>query len=460
MDIENEKDFEDAWHEEVRAITLKAAETSWPLTSFCCFFFIFVEISNRHHVDYFSRFCFLDFGAGLVVLIAHLLRKKIRYPLAVSTYGSSILVAFVSTVAAVMTVPENVFTYYWIVSMITVVRGLLYCQNVKTVAMMALLHHVFIVGATLIFREEPYFSMPNILSTNIIQLFMILFALSGANIRFNLTRSNFINVHRIRKASLIIEGKNRDITDSISYARRIQASLLASHTLLTEHFPEHFIFFQPKDIVSGDFYWAAPLKNGSIALAVGDSTGHGVPGAIMSMLNISCLNQAVKSKQLDQPQEILNHTRDLIMDHMKNDGSDEGGKDGMDAVVACFDMQGMKMTFAAANNPVWLVRGEQLIEFEPDKMPVGKPMGQIRPFKLHEVNLQKNDLVIMITDGYADQFGGARGKKFMYRALKKLVVQCAALPVQRLSEQLRENFESWKGDYEQVDDVLVFGIRI
>ena len=123
-------------------------------------------------------------------------------------------------------------------------------------------------------------------------------------------------------------------------------------------------------------------------------------------------------------------------------------------------MQGMKMTFAAANNPVWLVRGEQLIEFEPDKMPVGKPMGQIRPFKLHEVNLQKNDLVIMITDGYADQFGGARGKKFMYRALKKLVVQCAALPVQRLSEQLRENFESWKGDYEQVDDVLVFGIRI
>lgn len=455
-----ETDYETDWKEEVKIITIRAAETSWPLTAFCCFFFIFVEIGNRENEEYFRRFCYLDFGAGIIVFLAHLLRNKIRYPAAVITYGSSILVAVVSTIAAVISVPENVFTYFWIVSMITVVRGLLYCQKVSTVAIMAFCNHALIVSATCILRDDSYFELPNILSTNIIQLFMVMFALSGANIRYKLTKTNFINSYRIKAASIMLEGKNRDITDSINYARRIQASLLASHKLLNQNLPEHFIFFQPKDIVSGDFYWASTLQNGTFAIAVADSTGHGVPGAIMSILNISCLNEAVNSANVTSPDAVLNYARHRIMEHMANDGSDEGGKDGMDGVLACFNFSENKMSFAAANNPLWVVRNGQLMDYPPDKMPVGKPMGAITPFTMHEVRLQKGDLVLMITDGYADQFGGPRGKKFMYKALKELIVKLSSLPMEEIGRQLKTSFDDWKGTYEQVDDVLVFGVRI
>lgn len=460
MVTDKKENYEEGWKQEVKEITIKAAQTSWPLTTFCCFFFIFVEIKYRNEPDYFLKFVVNDFGAGIIVLLMHLLRNVIRYPMPVITYGSSVLVTIVSTIAAVYTRPENVFTYFWIVSMIIVVRGLLYCQKVATVAGMALVSHGAIVLCTIFLRDDSYFDLPNILSTNIIQLFMVMFSLSGANIRYKLTRQNYYNNFTIRKASQMLEGKNRDITDSISYARRIQTSLLASRKLLAQYLPEHFIFFQPKDIVSGDFYWASPLENGSFALVVADSTGHGVPGAIMSMLNISCLGEAVNAKNLTTSDSILNHTRSRIMEHMANDGSEEGGKDGMDAVLAVFDFKQQQLTFSAANNPLWLVRDGKLQEFHPDKMPVGKPMGKIKPFSMHNIALQKDDLVVMITDGFPDQFGGERGKKFMYRKLKELIVKISHLPTSQVTEELRLAFDKWKGNYEQVDDVLVFGVRI
>jgi serine phosphatase RsbU (regulator of sigma subunit) len=452
--------LESEWQKEVKQLTVKAAETSWPLTSFCCFFFITVELKNTADADYMQRFYWLDFSSCIVVMLAHLLRNWIRYPAVITTYGTTVLVTIVSTYAAVYTVPENVFTYFLIVSLITVVRGLLYCQKVTTVAMMALFSHLFIVVCTLFFRHEPYFSLPNIISTNIIEMFMVLFALSGANIRYKLTKSNFVNSHEIKNASQIIEGKNRDITDSINYARRIQTSLLASEKLLKEKLPDHFIFFQPKDIVSGDFYWAAALENRSFAVAVADSTGHGVPGAIMSMLNISCLNEAVNAKNLTQPDDILNYARNRIIDHMSNDGSIEGGKDGMDAVVTCFNFSENKLQLSAANNPLWIIRKNELLEFAPDKMPVGRGTGEMVPFTKQDVTLQPGDLVIMITDGYADQFGGPNGKKFMYKQLKELLTRVHTLPLHEIKEKLKAAFENWMGQHEQVDDVLIFGIRV
>ncbi|MDI1356327.1 MAG: SpoIIE family protein phosphatase [bacterium] len=451
--------LEKDWQDEIKVLTLKAAETSWPLTAFCCFFFIFVEIQNRGNAEYINPFYIVDFGSCIVVFLAHIFRRKIKYPTVVTTYGTSALVALVSTISAIMTTRDTVFTYFLIVSIITVVRGLLYCQEVSKVAAMAIFNHLLILAATLAFRPESYFSLPNILSTNIIQLFMILFSLSGANIRYKLTKSNFISSHRIKTASAIIQDKNRDITDSINYAKRIQTSLLATEKLLSRHLPEHFIFFQPKDIVSGDFYWAAPLINNSFAVVVADSTGHGVPGAIMSMLNISCLNETLRDNDFLNPAPALDVTRARIMEHMANDGSKDGGKDGMDAVLACFNFEKKQLRFAAANNPLWLIRKGELIEFKPDKMPVGKPMGQLIPFKEQVIDLRDGDLVVMITDGYADQFGGPNGKKFMHQALKELILNYSHLSMQEISNKLKSNFDHWKGTYEQVDDVLIFGVR-
>ncbi|MBK8368816.1 MAG: SpoIIE family protein phosphatase [Bacteroidetes bacterium] len=226
-----------------------------------------------------------------------------------------------------------------------------------------------------------------------------------------------------------IQEKHREITDSIQYAQRIQKSLLASQEILNKNLAEYFILFQPKDVVSGDFYWAKEFENNLFALVTADSTGHGVPGAIMSMLNISCLEKAIEVKHLVEPSEILNETRRKIIDTLAKDGSEHGGKDGMDCSLVLFDFENSRLTYAAANNPVWIVRQSnneegiksELIELQPDKMPIGKHDKDYISFTQHVIPLERNDVVYTITDGFPDQFGGPKGKKFMYKQLKELL---------------------------------------
>jgi len=257
----------------------------------------------------------------------------------------------------------------------------------------------------------------------------------------------------------IIEEKHKEISDSINYAERIQRSFLAGKELLDIHLGDYFVVFKPKDVVSGDFYWAGELYNGDFAFVTADSTGHGVPGAIMSILNISSLEKAV-SEGITQPAEILNKTRLTIIDRLKKDGSMEGGKDGMDASLLCFDREKKMLRYAAANNPVLVVRAGKLIELPADKMPVGKFERDDLSFMQRDFELHKGDVVYTLTDGLSDQFGGPRGKKFMYKHLKELLVSMAheSMPVQK--QKLEAAFDTWKGSLEQVDDVTLVGIKI
>lgn len=260
----------------------------------------------------------------------------------------------------------------------------------------------------------------------------------------------------------LVDEKHKEITDSINYAERIQRSFLATTELLNESLNDYFVFFQPKDVVSGDFYWASKIGSSSGAenfiLVTADSTGHGVPGAIMSLLNITSLEKAIEHCQ--NPSDILNATRKTIIERLKKDGSSEGGKDGMDASLVCFDFNNSKLIYAAANNPVWVVRKNELIELKPDKMPVGKHDKDSQSFTQHEFEVQKDDVVYALTDGMPDQFGGSKGKKFMYKKLKELLISIASLPMQKQKETLQISFDNWRGDLEQVDDVTVIGIRI
>jgi ligand-binding sensor domain-containing protein/serine phosphatase RsbU (regulator of sigma subunit) len=258
----------------------------------------------------------------------------------------------------------------------------------------------------------------------------------------------------------LVEEKNKEISDSINYAERIQRSLLANERLLSKYLNEYFIFFQPKDVVSGDFYWASLLNNGNLAFVNADSTGHGVPGAIMSMLNMNSLKESVVGKGLCEPHEILNNTRKIIKDTLANDGSEEGGKDGMDCSIVCFDLENNKIDFAAANNPVWIYRSGELIEFKPDKMPVGKHDRDSESFTKQSFDLQKGDIIYTLTDGMPDQFGGPKGKKYMYKALKELLIQIAPLSMQEQKSTLITEFNNWKADQEQVDDVCIIGVRL
>lgn len=260
----------------------------------------------------------------------------------------------------------------------------------------------------------------------------------------------------------IIEEKHKEITDSINYAERIQRSMLASKQILDSELngeDSYFILFKPKDVVSGDFYWASKVANGNFVVVTADSTGHGVPGAIMSMLNMNSLKEAVK-EDLSQPADILNYTRNVIISTLANDGSKEGGKDGMDCNCLVYDMKNKKLSFAAANNPVWIIRGTEVLEYKSDKMPVGKHDRQDVPFTQHDVDLQSGDMVYALTDGYPDQFGGEKGKKFMSKNLRELLIANAHLSMQEQKDLLDKTFINWVGDLEQVDDVTIMGVRI
>lgn len=269
----------------------------------------------------------------------------------------------------------------------------------------------------------------------------------------------------IKEQKQLIEEKHKEITDSINYAERIQKSFLASNELLDANLKEYFIFFNPKDVVSGDFYWAASVKNMKngeakdlFFLATADSTGHGVPGAIMSLLNITSLEKAIETEV--EPAMILNKTRNIIIDRLKKDGSAEGGKDGMDCSLICFDFGRNLLTYTAANNPVWIIRNNEILECYIDRMPVGKHEKDRVSFTQHEVLLEKGDLVLTITDGMPDQFGGPKGKKYMNKQMKELLVSNSRESMEIQKQKISEALNNWKGTLEQVDDITVIGVRV
>ncbi len=280
--------------------------------------------------------------------------------------------------------------------------------------------------------------------------------------RFKITQKQKAIIERQKH---IVDEKQKEILDSIHYAKRIQMAMLTSEEYISHHFKaEFFILFQPKDVVSGDFYWATQQHN-KFYIATADCTGHGVPGAFMSLLNISFLNENVIERKLENPAQILNEQRKEIIKALNPKGN-ENSKDGMDCVLCSFDLYNNKLDFAAANNPLWLVRKNdstktnELIEYKGDKMPVGKYNEKSADFTPQQIDLQKGDIVYTFTDGYADQFGGNKGKKFMYKKLKDLLIQIAHLPMDEQKKSLNKTMNDWKGNNEQVDDILIIGVRI
>ncbi|MES2514167.1 MAG: SpoIIE family protein phosphatase [Bacteroidota bacterium] len=252
----------------------------------------------------------------------------------------------------------------------------------------------------------------------------------------------------------IIEEKQKEVLDSINYAKRIQYTLLANDSFLRKFLNDYFVIFKPKDIVSGDFYWATKTET-KFYIAVCDSTGHGVPGAFMSLLNMSFLNEAINEKKIAEPNAVLDYVRERLIKNISKDG----GQDGMDAILMCFDLETKEVSYSAANNAPILIREGAIIEYEADKMPVGIGVRN-EPFKLFKMDVLKNDVILVYTDGFADQFGGPKGKKFKYKQLKENLIANHHLSLSEQKDNLISVFEDWKGNLEQVDDVCVIGIKI
>lgn len=256
----------------------------------------------------------------------------------------------------------------------------------------------------------------------------------------------------------IIAEKQKEIVDSINYAKRIQYALLAHKEVMIKHLPEHFVLFRPKDIVSGDFYWFTHLKTDNHEysfLAVCDSTGHGVPGAFMSLLNISFINEAINEKNILSPELVLNHARERLVQNLGT----EGQKDGFDGIIVRFDHRTKEIVYAAANNSPILINNDETLVLPCDKMPVGK--GELSSsFTLFEIPKGKSGILYLPTDGYSDQFGGEKGKKLKHAVMLKYFNEIKDSSLSSQAILLNEKFENWKGNLEQLDDVCIIGVKI
>jgi serine phosphatase RsbU (regulator of sigma subunit)/ligand-binding sensor domain-containing protein len=254
-----------------------------------------------------------------------------------------------------------------------------------------------------------------------------------------------------------ISAQKKEITDSLNYARKIQKSLLPSDRILKSILPEHFILFKPRDIVSGDFYWAAE-KSGRIYLCAADCTGHGVPGAFMSVLGISLLAEIISQEELLGPEEILNRLRKSLIKSMNQEGQSGEPKDGIDMSMIIFDKNHTELSFSGAINSMYLIRDMELQEVKGDNLPVGINEN-MAGFTRHSFSLKRGDSFYIFSDGYADQFGGPKAKKFMYSNFKSLLMTIQPKSMREQGKILDETFEVWKGDINQIDDIVVIGIR-
>ncbi len=260
----------------------------------------------------------------------------------------------------------------------------------------------------------------------------------------------------IQKA--IVEEKNKEITDSITYAKRIQNAILPPKKLVKEWLPNSFIYYQPKDIVAGDFYWME-TSDGFLFFAVADCTGHGVPGAMVSVICHNALNRAVKEFGIKDPGKILDKTKELVIEQFEND--EEEVKDGMDIALCRLNLNTNEVSYAGANNPFWVLRkdSESIEEIKATKQSIGKAYSSIN-YESHTLQLNKGDSIYLFSDGFADQFGGEKGKKFKYKPFKNLLIKLATLNIEEQKDKLAKAFNDWKGEHEQVDDICVIGVRV
>ncbi|MFT6983719.1 MAG: serine phosphatase RsbU (regulator of sigma subunit)/tetratricopeptide (TPR) repeat protein [Crocinitomicaceae bacterium] len=316
---------------------------------------------------------------------------------------------------------------------------------------------------------------------NLIWVFAFVLVLVGIGLYYLKRKNQLVKNQNsiVKKQNAEIKIQHKEITDSILYAERIQDAIMSKEGEWQKISDAHFVLFKPKDVVSGDFYWAYNNADKNLSIwAVSDCTGHGVPGAFMSMLGTGFLNEIVIENRTTDPGTILDLLRSKIVTALTQKGEAKT-KDGMDISICVWDKSANKLRYAGANNPLWIIRHKDspppdnvkkvlesktsalsLLEIAPDKMPVGYQFATPPPFSTREIDVLNGDVYYLITDGFADQFGGEKGKKFKSLPLKYLILELQEKPVSDQRKVLDETFETWKGIEEQVDDVCIVGVKV
>lgn len=277
-------------------------------------------------------------------------------------------------------------------------------------------------------------------------------------------KTSIIDQHgfELSNQTLEIEKKNKLIMDSIEYAKTIQEAILTSHEYMSSVFPDHFVMYKPKDVVSGDFYWVFKTKSNKLFWATADCTGHGVPGAFMTMIGNSLLNEIIIENEVEETNLILDKLRDSIVKTLNKKMSPEKAEkvhNGMDIALCCWDLNDQTLSFSGAHNPVIIVRNEEIIELKGDKQPIGIHKSE-NDFSVTRIDLFQGDKIYTFSDGYADQIGGDRDLRFMKSAFIEKLREISSKPFLHQKDILEETYTSWKGQHDQMDDVVVLGVLV
>ena len=415
-----------------------------------------------------KTFFFFRLAVSLISILALLLREKLHitiyHCLFILVLGISVQNAYMWSVMDIREFQRHAFAYM----VLFVGAGMLVLWELKLSLWLAALtivaNIIFYISNSSLPLEEFF------INGGLLTLTVVAFCILMIRTRYRLTYSEIKSRLELEQSKVEIQKqkddlqeKNREITDSINYARDIQSALIPSGKKFRSHFSDSFVLFAPKDIVSGDFYWVQEKKD-HIFYVTADCTGHGVPGGFMTMLGLSFLDEIIIGQDILDPSEVLNQLRDRIITTLSRSGREGDKKDGMDIIVCCIDKQKKELRFAA-NISVYMVSQncynghEQMLEIKGDRQPCG--YSQLNnPFVTRKISLKSGDCIYTFTDGYPDQFGGPKGKKFRYKQLEDLLTKNSLLPFAQQRDVLQTTLEKWKGSLLQVDDVLVIGVKV
>lgn len=420
--------------------------------------------------DHFTDFFIFRIAVSLLTLIVALNKNKfIKRPEIIALIpfiGISIQNAYMYSVMNIDELRKHTFAY---IALFIGAGMFVLWRPIYSVIVVV----ISIISNIIFFSMFGHLKLGDVLiNGGMLTLSVALFTILLIHTRTNLTKKEIIarlalaeSNNQLAEKNEIIEEKNKDISDSINYAQRIQQAILPPFEKINKVLNDYFIYFKPKDVVSGDFYWYASLKTTPqnnepaqdvIVMAAVDCTGHGVPGALMSIIGSTILNQTTTSAVVNSPADALSFLNKEVTKSLNSI------KDGMDMALCAINFQKMELQYAGANNPLYIVRQKQFIEVKADKKAIGADSenADVKVFTNHVINLEKGDAIYLFTDGYADQFGGPNGKKFKYKKFQDILIEMQDNTMEEQKHLLNYHFEQWKGKLEQVDDVLVIGIRI
>lgn len=458
--------------------------TCWVAVIFNMLFFV-TDYLNLY--DYWQEFLTFRTAVSLVCLFTVLFYKKLKIPIEVVGVIPVLLISIQNAYMWSVMDAEHLQKHTMAYMALFIGSGMFVFYHVY--------YSVFIVVANLVANivflhyNSPLSLDEILLNGGLLVASVAVFSILLIRMRYKLTKKEIVARFALQRSKMEIEEKNKEIVDSINYAKRIQDALIPPYEVMKKILPNSFVIFKPKDIVSGDFYWASKTNTTSVEkgqedlvlFSAADCTGHGVPGAFMSVIGLKLFNQSVKQPHVNSPAQALDFLNKEVFTTVNLHSLGENViRDGMDVAFCAINYSTLKLYFAGANNPVYIVRKAEelaetaeasvtsyevaneeriLIEIKGDKKPIGSYESE-DPFNDKSFQLKQGDMVYVFSDGYPDQFGGPKGKKLKYSVFKQLLVENSHSPVNVQKEFLDNYFEEWKGDLEQLDDVCVIGVRV